>query len=53
LAGETPRTNHPGIFVVVEVTMFLIGFLWESTFLRDLVAVPRASTRCQQSLEIG
>jgi hypothetical protein len=53
LAGETPSTIHPGNFVVVEVNVFSISFLWEAIFNRNLLAVPMASTRYQQSLEIG
>jgi hypothetical protein len=41
------------VFVVVGVTVFSIAFLWVTRFMRHLVAVPMASTRCQQSLEIG
>ena len=49
LSSETPRTNHPG-GKKIEVIGFN-GFLWDTLIIRNLVAVPIASTRCQQSLE--
>ena len=52
LAGKTQRTNHSD-FVFVLRSIFSMGFHRESRFLRDLLAVPIASTGCQQSLEIG
>ena len=45
--GESTR----GIFVVVELTTDYNGWQWEYKRNTSQIAVPRAFTRCQQSLE--
>ena len=47
-----PRGQTIQIFFCFEVTLFSMSFHWESRFLRDLLAVPTASTGCHQFLEI-
>jgi hypothetical protein len=42
MAGETPRTNHPKIIIIQLTTVSKTS---------SQIAVPTASTRCQQSLE--
>jgi hypothetical protein len=46
-----PRGQTIQIFF--KVTLLSMVFHWESIFLRDLLALPTASTGCHQSLDIG
>ena len=50
MAAENPRRIHPDLFFV-ELTAHYNGCLWENQRNTSQISVPRASTRCQQSLE--